>query len=163
MTMIEPTAGAASTYAPGAIALPSTSMKFGDRRGRVGVPAPRFAIVDSTLMVAAVQIVILAGLVPLPGSWKTPVLFVGLAFLLATLAVAGMRMHASRRLHSERRVVIRWLLANSSLTHTGAARLAWSECHEIGEKQYEFRSRVRGRLYSLIIDLDIKVASLTVE
>jgi hypothetical protein len=120
----------------------------------------RYSMLDSTLLIAAVQSIVIASLLPLGGAAKVVAMLIGVAFTAFAAIVSRRRSIRSRRVREERAAIIRWLAIHSSLDHRGRLALAWAEPQEIGDRQYEFRTMTDNRVLSLIIDLDIQVASL---
>ncbi|ARC57817.1 hypothetical protein AS850_12105 [Frondihabitans sp. 762G35] len=148
-----------STDALREIELPCFALRSGNGRG---VPVRRHSMIDSTLLITAVQSVVIAALLPLEGSLKAVAVAVGLAFVVVAALVSRRRSIRSRAIRDERAAIIRWLAIHSGLDHRSRLALAWSEPQEIGDRQYEFRTLVEGRQLSLVIDLDIQIASLAV-
>lgn len=127
-----------------------------------GVPMRRYSMIDSTLLIVAVQSVVIAALLPLEGASRIVVLAAAVVFATVAVVVARRRVRRSKLIRAERAAVIRWLAIHSGLEHRDRLALAWSEPQEIGEHQYEFRTMSRGRMLSLVIDLDVQIASFAV-
>lgn len=154
MTIVNPSAVDALRE----IELPCTCIKAGDGRG---TPMRRYSMLDSTLLIAALQSIVIATLLPLDGAAKMLAVSAGIAFTLVAAVISRRRSIRSRVVRNERAAIIRWLAIHSPLDHRSRLALAWAEPQEIGERQYEFRAlNEGGRTLSLIIDLDIQVASL---
>ncbi|BDZ52095.1 hypothetical protein GCM10025867_43360 [Frondihabitans sucicola] len=116
-------------------------------------------MLDSTLLLTAVQTIIIAALLPLDATAKIIALAAGVVFTLVAAVVSYRRSVRTRAIRDERAQIIRWLAIHSGLDHRSRLALAWAEPQEIGEGQYEFRTLHNGRMLSLIVDLDIQVAS----
>ncbi|MBF4575233.1 hypothetical protein [Frondihabitans sp. VKM Ac-2883] len=154
MTIVNP----AGADALREIELPYTRIKAGDGRG---TPMRRYSVLDSTLLIAAAQSIVIAALLPLEGTAKIAAILAGVAFTVIAAIMSRRHSIHSRTVRTERAAIIRWLAIYSPLDHRSRLALAWSEPQEIGDRQYEFRSlNEGGRTLSLIIDLDIQVASL---
>ncbi len=139
------------------IELPRETLCCGNGRG---VPLRRYSMIDSTLLLTAVQSVVIAALLPLPAPVKLGVLILTVAFVVVAGILGRRRALRNRAVRDERAAIIRWLAIHTPLDHRGRLALAWAEPQEIGDRQYEFRTMSDGRVLSLIIDLDIQVASL---
>jgi hypothetical protein len=139
------------------IELPCGRLREGNGRG---VPMRRYSMIDSTLLLVAVQTVIIAALMPLSLTPKLIAIACSLAFTLVAAVISHRRSRHTKAVRNERAAIIRWLAIHSTLDHQGRLALAWAEPQEIGERQYEFRTVCNGLLLSLVIDLDIQVASL---
>ncbi|RKR76643.1 hypothetical protein [Frondihabitans australicus] len=153
MSIINPTAANALRE----IELPRETLRCGNGRG---LPLRRYSMLDSTLLLTAVQSIVIAALLPLPLAAKLVVVAAAVAFTVVALVISRRRAVRTRAVRDERAAIIRWLAIHTSLDHRGRLALAWAEPQEIGDRQYEFRTMSDGRLLSLIIDLDIQVASL---
>lgn len=153
MTIVNPSAAEALRE----IELPRETLRTGNGRG---LPMRRYSMIDSTLLLAAVQSIVIAALLPLDGVSRFVVLAAAVAFTLVAAVVSRRRAVRTRAVRDERAAIIRWLAIHSSLDHRGRLALAWAEPQEIGDRQYEFRTMTDNRVLSLIIDLDIQVASL---
>lgn len=139
------------------IELPCASIRCGNGRG---LPMRRYSMFDSTVLLTAVQSLVIAALLPLQGPGKAVALAAALVFIVIAAVFSRRRAIRTRAVRDERAQIIRWLAINSSLDHRSRLMLAWAEPQEIGDRQYEFRTLSDGRMLSLIIDLDIQVASL---
>lgn len=153
MTIVNPSAANALRE----IELPRETLRCGNGRG---LPMRRYSMFDSTLLLVAVQSIVIAALVPLDGVAKAVVIALAVVFAVVSGIVSRRRAIRTRAVRDERAAIIRWLAIHSSLDHRNRLSLAWAEPQEIGERQYEFRILSEGRVLSLIIDLDIQVASL---
>ena len=138
------------------IELPFAAIRAGNGRG---VPLRRYSMIDSTLLLTAVQSIVIASLLPLGGIAKAVVLAAAVLFTVFAAVVSRRRSVRTRAIRDERAQIIRWLAIHSGLDHRSRLMLAWAEPQEIGDRQYEFRTISDGRMLSLIIDLDIQVAS----
>lgn len=152
MTIVNPSA----TDALREIELPCAEIRCGNGRG---VPMRRYSMVDSTLLLTAVQSIVIAALLPLSGGGKIVAVAAALVFTVIAAFVSRRRSIRTRAVRDERAQIIRWLAIHSGLDHRSRLMLAWAEPQEIGDRQYEFRTISDGRMLSLIIDLDIQVAS----
>jgi hypothetical protein len=139
------------------IELPTGRLRCGNGRG---VPMRRYSMIDSTLLMVAVQSIIISALLPLSETPKLVAIACGVVFTLVAAVISRRRSVHTKTVRTERAAIIRWLAIHTSLDHHDRLSLAWAEPQEIGERQYEFRTVCNGRLLSLIIDLDIQVASL---
>lgn len=153
MTIVNPS----STEALREIELPSGKLLEGNGRG---VPMRRYSMIDSTLLLTSVQSVVIASLLPLDGVAKSIAVGLALVFVAVAALVSRRRALRTRAVRTERAAIIRWLAIHTGLDHRTRLALAWSEPQEIGENQYEFRTMQDGHVRSLVIDLDIQVASL---
>ncbi|ROQ39612.1 hypothetical protein EDF46_1244 [Frondihabitans sp. PhB188] len=153
MTIVNPSAADALRE----IELPSSCLKAGNGRG---VPMRRYSMLDSTLLLTAVQSIVIATLLPLEGNVKLAAIILGVVFTAIAAVISRRRAIRSKAVRDERAAIIRWLAIHTPLDHRSRLALAWAEPQEIGDRQYEFRSLTGGRQLSLIIDLDIQVASL---
>lgn len=153
MTIVNPSAADALRE----IELPATSLQAGNGRG---IPMRRYSMLDSTLLLTAVQSIVIATLLPLDGHVKLAAIVLGFAFTAIAAVISRRRAVRSKAVRDERAAIIRWLAIHSPLDHRSRLALAWAEPQEIGDRQYEFRTLTGGRQLSLIIDLDIQVASL---
>lgn len=120
----------------------------------------RYSMIDSTLLIVAIQSVVLCAFMPLAPTAKLIAMAGGGVFTLVALVISRRRALHTKAVRTERAAIIRWLAIHTPLDHRNRLALAWAEPQEIGERQYEFRAVCDGRLLSLIIDLDIQVASL---
>jgi hypothetical protein len=152
VTIVNPSA----TDALREIELPCAAIRCGNGRG---VPLRRYSMLDSTLLLTAVQSIIIAALLPLDGVAKILALALGVLFTVVAAVISRRRSIRTRAIRDERAQIIRWLAIHSGLDHRSRLLLAWAEPQEIGDRQYEFRTISDGRMLSLIIDLDIQVAS----
>ena len=153
MTIVNPS----PTEALREIEMPCQSLRCGNGRG---LPMRRYSLFDSTLLLTAVQSIIVAALLPLDAQAKLSAVGLGVVFTLIALLVARRRAQRIKAVRDERAAIIRWLAIHTGLDHRNRLLLAWSEPHEIGENQYEFRTMTDGHVRSLVIDLEIQVASL---
>jgi hypothetical protein len=153
MTIVNPSV----TDALREIELPCSSIRCGNGRG---VPMRRYSMLDSTFLLTAVQSIIIAALLPLDGAAKIVAMAAGVLFTVVAAIMSHRRSVRTRAVRDERAQIIRWLAIHSGLDHRSRLMLAWAEPQEIGDRQYEFRTLSDGRMLSLIIDLDIQVASL---
>ncbi|AMM22075.1 hypothetical protein AX769_20390 [Frondihabitans sp. PAMC 28766] len=156
MTIINPAASAAATDALRDIELPCETLRCGNGRG---LPMRRYSMIDSTLLLVAVQSMIISALLPLDGALKLVVFLATVAFTVVAALVSRRRALHTRAVRDERAAVIRWLAIHSGLDHRSRLALAWAEPQEIGDHQYEFRTLKDGRMLSLIVDLDVQIAS----
>lgn len=153
MTIVNPSVNEALRE----IELPFESIRCGNGRG---VPMRRYSMLDSTLLLTAVQSIVIASLLPLDGFWKASAITLAALFTVFAAVMSHRRSVRTRAIRDERAQIIRWLAIHSGLDHRSRLALAWAEPQEIGDRQYEFRTLAEGRMLSLIIDLDIQVASL---
>ncbi|MCU1526725.1 MAG: hypothetical protein JWP75_488 [Frondihabitans sp.] len=153
MTIVNPAADDALRE----IELPCGRLLLGNGRG---VPMRRYSMIDSTLLMVAVQSIVISALLPLSPTPKLVAIACGVVFTLVAAVISRRRSLRTTAVRNERAAIIRWLAIHTALDHRGRLALAWAEPQEIGESQYEFRTVCNGRLLSLIIDLDIQVASL---
>lgn len=153
MTIVNPSV----TDALREIELPFASIRCGNGRG---VPMRRYSMIDSTLLLTAVQSIIIAALLPLDGIARIVAIAAAAVFTVVAAIISYRRSVRTRAIRDERAQIIRWLAIHSGLDHRSRLALAWAEPQEIGDRQYEFRTLSEGRMLSLIVDLDIQVASL---
>lgn len=153
MTIVNPAAADALRE----IELPRGTLLTGNGRG---VPMRRYSMLDSTLLLVAVQSIVISALLPIENDVKLGLMAAGLVLTVVAAVIGRRRALHSQAVRTERAAIIRWLAIHTSLEHRSRLALAWAEPQEIGESQYEFRTLFEGRSLSLIIDLDIQVASL---
>ncbi|GAA4681347.1 hypothetical protein [Frondihabitans cladoniiphilus] len=153
MTIVNPS----PTEALRQIEMPTQKLLCGNGRG---LPMRRYSIFDSTLLLVAVQTIVVAALLPLDHQAKLSAVGLGVVFTLIVVLFARRRAGHIKAVREERAAIIRWLAIHTGLDHRNRLLLAWSEPQEIGENQYEFRTMTDGHVRSLVIDLDIQVASL---
>lgn len=153
MTIVNPAAADALRE----IELPRGTLLTGNGRG---VPMRRYSMIDSTLLLVAVQSIVISALLPVENDVKLGLMAAGLVLTVIAAVISRRRSIRSQAVRTERAAIIRWLAIHSGLDHRSRLALAWAEPQEIGESQYEFRALFEGRSLSLVIDLDIQVASL---
>lgn len=148
----------AATTAP----IDLTGSKLADGPAGGGKPRGRRSGLTVSLVVSGIQAILLGAFLPLPGPHHAVVMLAGATLLVVALIVHS---HHSMRViaYSDQRLIItRWLAAHAPFDYLGCEELGWGRAFEIGEGQYEFRSIVNRQSRSLIIDLNAKLASVTV-